>query len=586
MLGIVVCDVYSVIYTDGLDRASESVLKDILQDTAAFQQKGAEFSPKYQAGQWDGMVRLYKRDRSGRYFVPTGLIMRVCSELHAYKMQNPEFDFRVRYDRKVPTQFLSDGHMAGIEFRPHQLAMIETIKRGGKGRYLLSEDEAEKLQSGVGQDIPIRLDGMGIWWSATGSGKTIASGGLIADLGVQALFVVYGADLVVQTHKVFEKHLGAWLREHGHHVGCCVEGDLDFGYVTVASASTLVSAINPKSNKGVVTKALKKIGNSLMRLDSVGQTQARQVLSEIQKNWTGRNINRLWSALNVLERLFDEMHPKEIASLERAINRLQESEAKKKEVLDYLETVDLLIFDEAHGVAAKGHYELAMKCPAYYRVAMSGTPLGRTSGDNLKIVGAFGDPVARVTNAEMVEQGFIPQARIEMWNVKGTLGNYRWPRCYDEGIIFHGERNARIVEAVVENQGKAVMCIYKSIAHGEILQELLGIAGLSVSNISGESPLYERQEAVDDLVSGNIQVLLASGIFTQGVDIPDVDVLVNVAGGKAPVQVLQRLGRGLRGEGLLLIDFSDGHHKLLSKHSKARRALYEQQNCFEITDRR
>lgn len=76
-----------------------------------------------------------------------------------------------------------------------------------------------------------------------------------------------------------------------------------------------------------------------------------------------------------------------------------------------------------------------------------------------------------------------------------------------------------------------------------------------------------------------LDVLLCSRVFNEGVDIPGLQSAINASGYRATIPTVQKPGRGLRvAEGktqFTFIDFVDRQHELLLEHSRARAKVYK-----------
>jgi len=492
---------------------------EALKLATSYRKDGYAFTDAYIKGKWDGYERLGEsRDYNHEFIFPTGLVPHVVSTLDVMKTIYVVIDLRT----KPESQYASAKTLDGIEgLRDYQENMVASIERSLEDTVdfpllSLTEEQKNHLTARVGRVSPFRVPGIGIWWAATGSGKTESAAGLIGKMGVRTLFVVYGNSLVKQTKKRFETRLHTWLTEHSLTVADCIEGDFRTGFITIAGLTTMT---------------------------------------------------------NILKNKKHENH---------------------KDLLAYLAKVDLFIFDEGHGSAAKNAYNLIMSCSAYYRVCMSGTPLDRPDDSNLKVIAGFGDIVHRSTNKEMVEKGVIPEATIRLIQIGGSSGGHArdWNDVYERGIVWYEPRNLRIIQLVQQyyEKDKKVLILFKSIPHGERLSDMLWTEKnaddeetfIAHTKLDGESSLEEREDALSSFREGKLRVLLASDIFQQGVDLPDIDVVINAAAGKSVIGVLQRFGRGLRGDNLILVDFADGQHATLAKHSLARLKIYKKQDCFNI----
>ena len=87
--------------------------------------------------------------------------------------------------------------------------------------------------------------------------------------------------------------------------------------------------------------------------------------------------------------------------------------------------------------------------------------------------------------------------------------------------------------------------------------------------------------------NGLTDVLIASKIFDQGVDIPELDALILAGSGKSTGRALQRIGRVIRKypgkEKAIVVEFMD-NCKYLRDHSEVRLSVYNTESQFEIKE--
>ena len=70
--------------------------------------------------------------------------------------------------------------------------------------------------------------------------------------------------------------------------------------------------------------------------------------------------------------------------------------------------------------------------------------------------------------------------------------------------------------------------------------------GESCGYVNDETPTDQANATVKKLRSGQIGTLVSTPIYRQGVDIPEIKTVINAAGGKATIDVIQKVGRGSR----------------------------------------
>ena len=93
----------------------------------------------------------------------------------------------------------------------------------------------------------------------------------------------------------------------------------------------------------------------------------------------------------------------------------------------------------------------------------------------------------------------------------------------------------------------------------------------------------------DSFRYGDQNVLISTlSIFAEGIDIPNLDIVINAAANAGNVKTIQVLGRVLRKlegkTGAYYLDFIDEHRMLKSASFKRRKALINEGHDVEIID--
>jgi superfamily II DNA or RNA helicase len=275
----------------------------------------------------------------------------------------------------------------------------------------------------------------------------------------------------------------------------------------------------------------------------------------------------------------------------QSLTRTQ-GEAQKKIIAKYLKTIDLLILDETHHASAKSFYRLVQRIDAPWRFGMSGTPFGLADGKGLMVEAAFGPIVALVTNQELGKLGVnaIPTIRMVEITKPKIDADLDWQSVYKEGIVLNDVRNGVIAGRAARFAKKEwpTLILVRELWHGDKLCDLLRERKVKHAFVHGQMPTEEIERQKVRLTDGKINVLVASPIFGEGVDIPSIRALIVADGGQSTANVLQKIGRGLRAKKddnrLDVVDFSDLTHKWLSRHSQERLALYTDEGFHVIVD--
>jgi superfamily II DNA or RNA helicase len=248
---------------------------------------------------------------------------------------------------------------------------------------------------------------------------------------------------------------------------------------------------------------------------------------------------------------------------------------------------DGLIVDEAHVLPAESFWRITMSLPnAYYRVGISGTPLDREDQRSVFAVAALGPVVFEIGAQQLIAEGRLARPLIRMVTVeqefseldaRGLFQRWDWQKVYEEGVVRSKLRNRALLGAVAAAE-KPCLVFVKDLAHGEAFTNALCKRGTRVEFIWGAASLAKRQAAVRRLERGDLDCVVCSVIFQEGVDIPELRSVVIASGGKSVIAALQRIGRGMRtAEGkdtFEVWDVNDTGNAWLTRHSRARRNAY------------
>ena len=247
----------------------------------------------------------------------------------------------------------------------------------------------------------------------------------------------------------------------------------------------------------------------------------------------------------------------------------------------FLRNTELLIIDECHHASATTWYKIAMKTQAFFRFGLSATPLVANSLKNMKLAAATGPLIVKIREDKLVEHGYLCSPKIKIFNVQSpTLPPYMsYPMAYERGIIRNATRNLLIEDLAKKlvAEGRTVLILVEAIEHGNRLAELLNAPFLS-----GKETRKIRKKTISSLSKKEIDMLITTKIFDEGIDVPAISAVIMAAGGKSYVRCIQRIGRSMRTneskKNPVIIDFLDNCHPHLKRHSLKRIKLYREKN--------
>jgi superfamily II DNA or RNA helicase len=249
-----------------------------------------------------------------------------------------------------------------------------------------------------------------------------------------------------------------------------------------------------------------------------------------------------------------------------------------KELKSFLGKFSLVIGDEVHHTSDNYYYKTISSCiNAPYRIGLSATPLKRRDVGDLFLIGTFGEIIYEVTADELSKQGYLAKPLIQFHMIEkpdlSSIGNYHV--AYQRGIIENEHRNEIVIQKAIEFSKRKIpsLILVRQVVHGTILQQMFQQNGFDVPFLFGQSSIDIRRDAVKTFDEKSI--LIASTIWDEGVNIPNIRAMIIAASGASEIKILQRIGRGMRpkknvANEVLIVDFVDKTNKYLLKHSRQR----------------
>jgi superfamily II DNA or RNA helicase len=141
-------------------------------------------------------------------------------------------------------------------------------------------------------------------------------------------------------------------------------------------------------------------------------------------------------------------------------------------------------------------------------------------------------------------------------------------------------RNRAVVAAVEAEARAGHTCLVLSgrVKHCEALAGAVRSTGLTAAALTGAVAREQRKALLDDAREGRLQVLVATSLADEGLDLPRLSRVFLAFPGRSRGRTIQRLGRLMRPHpskhSAVLFDFVDRQVPILRRHHVERRKLY------------
>ena len=249
----------------------------------------------------------------------------------------------------------------------------------------------------------------------------------------------------------------------------------------------------------------------------------------------------------------------------------------KADLSQLINKFGLIVIDEAHHLAAKSFFDTIGKFPALYRIWASATP-ERSDGLS-EMVYVCGGPILYTINSQELPT-VTPMLKVVETNFTSCYSADEYTKLISN-LINNNARNELIVKTIAtEVQGNYSLVLSDRVEHLEILQEMLrkALPGLVIEVLTGSLNKKTRREMMDRVNNRQIDVLLATQLAREGLDIIHLNRLFLTTPKRAGGAVQQECGRIMRPcpgkSDAIVYDFWDSKSPILKSQFWARREVY------------
>ena len=209
----------------------------------------------------------------------------------------------------------------------------------------------------------------------------------------------------------------------------------------------------------------------------------------------------------------------------------------------------IVIIDECHRAKSASYLKIVEHYSDRIIIGLTATPFrmdGKPLGD------IFEEIVHPIKIQELVARGklvpteaHVPKDEVDMSNVKTIAGDF----AKDE--MYARFNDKRILNGIVKNyksiaNGKKAIVFCCNVAHSKQIKESFEMEGIKCGQVDGTTSKVQREVNVEMFRVGQIKVLCNVGVYCEGFDIPDCEVVILGRATKSLGLYVQMVGRGLR----------------------------------------
>ncbi|MBC7077076.1 MAG: DEAD/DEAH box helicase family protein, partial [Synergistales bacterium] len=214
------------------------------------------------------------------------------------------------------------------------------------------------------------------------------------------------------------------------------------------------------------------------------------------------------------------------------------------------EAFDLIIVDEAHHALANAFASCIEHLKPKLLIGMTATPW---RGDGASIETIFGEPIEQVSLVDGMRMGYL--ARVDYRLMCDNIDWEEVPRLAKKSLsirdlnkrLFLPQRDDAVIDQLLavakETPNPRIAVFSPSKTHAETFAAKLVSSGVSAANMSVDDKVKRRQILLN-FSSGKIKAVTAVDVLNEGIDVPDVNILVFLRATHSRRIFVQQLGRG------------------------------------------
>jgi len=225
------------------------------------------------------------------------------------------------------------------------------------------------------------------------------------------------------------------------------------------------------------------------------------------------------------------------------------------------EQFDVIIVDEAHHALSHGFRSCLEHLKPKFLIGMTATPW-RGDGKNLATV--FGEPIEKVSLVDGMAMGYLAKVDYRIlcdnvdWDNMELISKQRLSIKDLNKRLFLPQRDEAVISEILrvikDIPNPRIAIFSPSIEHSNRFANMLSASGIPCAALSRVEKA-ERRHRLLAFSAGTYQAVTAVDIMNEGIDIPDVNLLVFLRATHSRRIFVQQLGRGLR--------LSDGKEKVI-----------------------
>lgn len=222
----------------------------------------------------------------------------------------------------------------------------------------------------------------------------------------------------------------------------------------------------------------------------------------------------------------------------------------------FLNSAGVVILDEAHHCPAEMFQKVLQGSNARYRWGLTATP-DRPDGFGFLMPLVIGEKLFEMKTSELVSTGHLMLPRIIPVRIKTNLSidsftNKKTGRLnmakFTSHLSVDPERDATIKFLCIQaiKAKRKVLLLVPRVKQAYDIGLFLTSRNIRNISVTSKMKKEEREKCLDMFRRGAYDIIVATQLADEGLDLPNLDTLIQTNGGRSEGRAIQRVGRIMR----------------------------------------
>lgn len=232
---------------------------------------------------------------------------------------------------------------------------------------------------------------------------------------------------------------------------------------------------------------------------------------------------------------------------ESAVERVQVASVQTLSARGMNTDATVIFIDEAHHAVSSSYLNLLERASGASVIGLTATPARL---DRRAFTGIFDELVVAATIPGLIEGGFLVKPVVYGFPFEAAKARVK-AGDYVSAELNEQYGGTEVIGKLVENWhayalGRKTIAYAANVAHALHIAEMFASNGVAAVAVDYHTGKREREDALKMLGDGRLKMIVNCGLFTEGIDIPDVSCVLLSVPTLSVTKYLQMIGRSLR----------------------------------------